>query len=372
MAAVLDPIAADQPYYARRNDAGFYTWEGVKLPSVTTIIGSAPGQYLMLWYAKRAAQDAAVQLMLAGIEPPSHDEQLLDLLTGSTIPSLTKPEAVDAIFAWQHRMRAAERYRDHKARIGSVTHHAVYEHALGNRYGRSELEDYLRHIAISLNLWYTPKDPEFRPTEAMVCEVANSALAYVLSAFEWIEKAQPEWEMIGQEAVVVHPEDEEGVGYAGTVDFIAGFKQAVWEKHFEWPRTWCNEVKLVGDFKTSNSLAHRSVQAQIEAYRHAKFIGLVQSGETFPIPETDGIMALHIGPHASLAGVQDEFGTLESKAKVIGAKAYTWPGSEDTWRAFRGLCHWFRYTEEIPRAHEQRQRASAPRPTPGGPRPAPF
>lgn len=363
-----------RPFYARRNDVGFYTWAGERLPSVTTVLGIAPGQHLLSWSAKQAALKCASHLWQAGLEPPERDPALEDFCAGLVPRSITREAAVSELWAWQRNMRQAERYRDHKGRIGSVTHHAIFEHALGLRVEASDMEDYLRGVAIKLDLWreLRMKEPNFTPTEAMLCEVANSAHAYVASAFEWIETAQPEWEMIGQEAVVVRPDRGDNCGYAGTVDCIFTIKRSVYGKHYDWHWEGREEVRLTADFKTSNSLA-KSVQAQVEAYAGADFIGLVATGETFPIPETEGIGALHIGPHASMAGASDEYGTLETKAKVIGAKFVTWPRSPETYEAFLGLCKWFRWQENVPKAHGTKQRAaSAPRSERGAPRACPF
>jgi hypothetical protein len=345
----------ETPYYARRNEKGIYVWDGEELPSVTTILGAAPGQHLMLWYAKMAAQKAASHLFQAGIPIPEGDEKLADFCASLRPRDLTDDQAHAEVMNWSTVMREAERYRDHKARIGSVTHHAIYEHAIGLRAATDDLEDYCRNIAIRILQWTNSRGETVIPTEAMVCEVAHSALPYVLSAFEWIEKAQPDWEMIGQEAVVVRPDPGDGSGYAGTVDFTARFNRSTWEKHWDWKWPALDRVQMTGDFKTSNSLA-KSVQMQVEAYAHADFIGLISTGEKFDVPNPDAIMALHIGPHASMSDVSDEYGTLESRAKVIGAKPYTWDRSEETFQAFLGLCRYVRWLSDIPTSQQQQKR----------------
>lgn len=355
---------SEQPYYARRNDQGYYTWEGIKLPSVTTVLSSAPGQHLMSWYGKQAALRALAHLWQAGVKPETPpDEVALEFVSQLTPRAISKAQAIAEVYDWQKVMREAERYRDHKARIGSVAHHALYQHALGTR--RKNLEDYTRELVIELDLW---REQGIVPTESMVCALASSALPYVMSALEWVERFQPEWIVIGQEAVIIAMPCERHPGYAGTQDGIALFRKSVWEQWAEWPFGDRPQVLATGDFKTSNSLP-TTVQAQVSAYRKADFIGLVATGERIEMPETDALFALHIGPHESLASTTDEFGTLESKAKVMGAKIYTWDATDDAWEAFLGLLRWFTYTQSRPKAHQQQRAPKAPRPEPGK---APF
>ena len=355
MSAAVKPVEPETPYYAKRDRAGFYTWEGVQYPSVTTILSEAPGQHLMLWASKMAAMRAASLLVAAGIKPPEHlaqDDALADFCEGKD-ETLTKAEALEKLFSWQHVMRESERYRDFKARIGSVTHHALYENALGVRVPAKDLEDYLRFVAISLGpgIW-KDDDLTFKPSEEQVCELARLAAPYVLSAFEWVELDKPEWEAIGQEAVVISLNH----GYAGTKDGRALLRSV---NGVALPEPKVYDL----DFKTSNSLA-KSVRFQVEAYRHADFIGLMATGQTFPIDSSCGVAALHIGPHADHAQVSDEFGTLASKAKIMGAKLWTADGNEEVFNGFLGLLAYYRATNNMPAWDQSRSKKPAePKPS---------
>lgn len=348
------------PYYARRNASGMYTWEGRQYPSVTTILSAAPGQNLMPWYAKQAALKAASHLVHAGV--PANDDALKQFVSELQPRDLTLDEAIHEVLNWQTVMREAERYRDHKARIGSVVHHALYERALGLAVEADR--DYLRAVAISLSagLWTDV------PAESQVVALADAALPYVISAFDWIERTSPDWVAIGQEAVVVKPGE---LGYAGTVDWSAKFRKASYRD--PWPWGDRNEVLVTGDFKTSNALS-KSVQLQLEAYANAEFIGLVGDGSAYPVPEAEAIAALHIGPDAGSLGIETEFGLLETKAKQIGAKLYTWPRSKSTFRAFEGLLHYWYWQQSPPKADQTRARTAAPKTPPmrEAARPAPF
>ena len=356
----------EQPYYARRDNDGFYTWQGVKYPSVTTVLGSAPGQYLMAWYGKQAAMKAASHLIQAGIvELNPQDSHFFEFCSGIVPRSITKEEAVKEIMDWASNMRQAERYRDHKARIGSIVHHYIYKRALGLPPSEKDMLDRLRSIAIELSLFDSP-------SEAMLTEIAVSAHAYVLSAEEWIERAAPEWDMIGQEAVVVRRDRVGKSGYAGTTDCIFTIRKRTYERHYPW--MWEGvKRKFAGDFKTSNSLA-KSLQAQVEAYANADFIGLMATGEEIEIPSSDAIAAIHIGPHPSATEITDEYGTLVSHTKQVGTKMYTWPRNPETFEAFLGLCRWYSWAENVPRSEQaaQKRKPAEPKPSKFQARTAPF
>lgn len=354
------PVAAAR--YAKRNSEGMYTWAGVQYPSVTTILGYAKGDHLLKWYGKMASMRCKAHLVEAGIiEPDPSDRAFWEFCSGLTPRSTTREQAVHEISDWKKNMVEAERYRDHKARIGSLTHHAIYEHAMGVRIPESDMIDYLIHQATTLRLLNKDDDPEFQPTYAMLETLAGSAHAYVASAIEWIEQAQPEWEMVGLEAVVVHPYDDEGIGFAGTIDSIFTLHKSKYRSETTpWQDSWGSKRIFAGDVKTSNSLAS-SVVKQIEAYRHCPFIGLMATGVEVAMPSTDGVAAIHVGPHPKYAGLQDEFGTLDSKTKQLGTRLHTWAPSEEQWQGFRGLCRYV-LSELEKNPAEGSRRKSEPKP----------
>ena len=358
--SLQDVSAGEQlPYYARAGQTDSYIWEGEKYTRVTRILSEAPGQFLMNWYSSQSAMKCASHLYEAGlVSIPEADEKLQEFCAGKTPRCITPEQAYVEILAWQMNMREPERYRDAKARIGSVVHHCLYRHALGDRISKEDRLDYLASIVDDLRLFYDPARPDWTPTQSMVDTVAQASESYFLSAMDWIEKAQPEWEEIGLEAVVIHKEtfDDDGNSnqdqYAGTMDGKCRLLKANYEKW--WPWQWeGSSISPRMDFKTSNALP-KSVQLQMEAYDRADFIGIVETGETFPIDPSDILGCLHIGPHPSMALVTDEFGTLESRAKQIGCKFHTWPSSEFTWQAFLGLCKYANWVHNVPRSQQQR------------------
>jgi hypothetical protein len=342
------------PYWARpTEDRQTYIWNGIEYPRVTAILGSSGGQYLIPWSGKMAALRAAAHLYQAGVE--SSDEDLKAFMDTKVERDLSMEQAHAEIMHWASVMREGERYRDHKARIGSLVHHWAYQHAFGLRVKPRDMEDHLMQSAMDLDLL-----PD--ATVPMLQALAHSAYAYVLSYNEWVENAMPEWEMIGLEACVIrfYTFTEEGEsrddGYAGTTDGKFTLQQSVYEKSFDWPEAWPrNKTSRRVDFKTSNRLP-QTVQAQCEAYDCANIIGLVKTGEEFAIEESDGTACLHIGPHASAARVSDEYGVLASKAQISGAKLLTWPKSRKTFEAFMGLVKWFNWGSDLPKPDQAKVR----------------
>ena len=386
--------AIEVPYYARRDSGGSYRYHGIPLQSVTTKLGYAPGQHLIPWSGKEAALDCIGFLIAAGT--PTDDPVILESCASQLGKHMSMEQAVAHIMDWKVRMLAHERYRDHKARIGSLGHHWVYKCALKIDGASPEMApdrdlmmEWLRHEAIKLNLFVPKNNPDYLPTIKELEDLCAAAYSYTVSSSEWILKANPTWTTVGQEAMVVHipvtidhelfeeillrrcgltraqfdklPETMQRwclevceTGYAGTVDAHFSLDRSTYK--YDWPSAWGKDsVSLWCDFKHSNAINHKAVQAQVSAYEACDRIVLIESGEEYDLPPSDFIASLHIGPHASALGLETEFGTLESKAKQLGAALYTYPRSEAPIRGFRGLCQWVDYADNVPKAHQQRQ-----------------
>jgi len=394
-----------QPYYARRDDTGHYTFEGQRLESVTSILGRAPGGHLIKWSGQQTGLECAVYLVRAGI--PTSDETILKLVGQDPDSRISLDQAYAGILDWRKRMLASENYRDFKGRIGSLTHHFTYSRALDLiepdiATDKGALTRWLYNQTQKLDLFFKPSDPEWVPTEQMMDQLTESAYVYCLSADEWLRTAKPRFTTIGQEAMVVRtgcpstdiadprfvsalkrefdltpnyyrmlPEQVKRlvcrrlqVRYAGTVD--AHMILVRYEYGYDWAEDWpAQEVSLWTDFKTSNSLNHEQVQQQVAAYRAADLIVFLQSGEaveTHPLPISDFIGSLHIGPHAGALGLKTAFGTLDSKAKQLGCRLYTYPDDPAVLDSFYGLADHAHYQDNVPRSHQQRKRATEPKP----------
>lgn len=276
---------APTPAYARRSDEGYYTWDGVKYPSVTTILDVAPGKHLMPWYAKMAAKESA------------------DLVVLYEAGELPLNAALTDVKAWEYRMRAPERYRDRRGNIGSLVHHALYHKALGSLFAPTP-EAFLEWLAAeagSLQLLGPETDG------AELRRLAAEAYPKAVRAVDWVDKEKPDFESIGLEACVVSEEH----GYAGTLDAIARL----------------GGKRLVLDFKTSSRISD-SFRFQVEAYRRADFIGLIGDGSRHELGETDGTAIVHI--------------------KEEGVDLVEFPPSEDVWEGWLGLVRYFRALKGLP------------------------
>ena len=274
MSATLDPaVESGLNLYKQRNKDGKYTTPDGEFMSVTTILSYlSKGPYLNNWYAKQAALDCYQQVVW-------YEDGTIDLTT-----------LITRLKDWPTRMKAAERERDRKGRIGSLVHHALYSSSTGLEFVDMEhLEGWLLREAKGLKMLDTLDEETGLVTEGEHNDyqrLAADALPYSVNALEWVKKYQPRWEMVGLEAMgakVLVPAEGEipSVGYAGTLDSIAWLrpKDFLTEKgktgnamralHALYPDQ--EEVRVQIDFKTSNSISDTFVW-QIEAYAEFDYI----------------------------------------------------------------------------------------------------
>ena len=272
MSAVLPPPTTVLPFYARRDEKGYYTTPDGKFMSVTTILGfMSKGDYLNNWYAKMAAQDCLQQATW-------FEDDTIDLAT-----------FVERIKDWGTRMKAAERERDRKGRIGSLAHHALYHSSLGLEFvDHGHLLGWLIREAKQLQLLTTVTE-EGEVIEGAANDyqrLASEALPYAINALAWVKKYQPVWDVVGLEAmgakVLMEAEgDIPAVGYAGTLDSIAYVQparflddrsptgSAMRALHELYPDQ--QDVRVQIDFKTSNSISD-TFAWQVEAYSNFDYI----------------------------------------------------------------------------------------------------
>ena len=329
MAAVAEqPLVL--PYYARPEENHDYVWRGVEYPRVTHVLGTIAKPNLYMWHAKMAAQECS------------------DLLEKFDKGILTEQDAFDQIGDWQTRMTAPIRYRDHKGRIGSIVHHYLYELAMGDSTGDRRAWTMNTIEALHLLKHEESYENDYALTLAIQAEF------YMDHVEDWLRTFKPEWDAIGQEAVVVN----ETYGYAGTCDGIAVFRQKDWPKNMTWNFEQ-DVVRLLVDFKTSKYLQD-TFWWQVEAYRHGEFIGLVEDGSQHHvltdtgIPMTDGSMILHIKPDTAID-------TITSKP------------NEHLWEAFVSLIHVYNTLGEKASTQKVKKIVQAKaKPKQEGPRECPF
>ncbi len=108
-------------------------------------------------------------------------------------------------------------------------------------------------------------------------EVSVEASAYIDAVKAWLDEYQPEW--IAVEKTVFSGEVGGTPGYAGTFDFLVKIDGRL----------------LLGDWKTSRYL-HHQVAMQLGALARCPEMVDGTTGESMPMPQIDGAIAVHIRP----------------------------------------------------------------------------
>lgn len=295
MSAVLPPTL---PWYARRNDDGFYTWEGVEYRSVTTFLANLGHQRLYMWHSEKAAQDCALQVDM-------YERGQIELEE-----CLTRVKDVGM------RMRAPVIYRDFKGNVGSLVHHLLYHRALGalalQAPSVEDAEEWLFAEAKRMGLCdkrTVDKDgvvTEIPGSTGDYASLASYCVPYCFSAMRWFDLWQPELDAIGHEAYVLN----RTYGYAGTADAMGYLNLQLETRRETWNSVTARSLRLLRetfgrdrvrmllDFKTSNSLS-KSFPLQCAAYAKAESICLCPTttapAQEYPMEEFDAVGVLHIG-----------------------------------------------------------------------------
>lgn len=349
--------------YSKRNVDGLYTVDGLKYPSVTTILGVFLKEYLMFWSAKMASMKCVLPLVQSGVLTLKDltyingrgevrpDEKLMQFVRDHTERTITKAEAIAEIRNWRMNMKEFERYRDFKASVGSLGHHAFYEYAIRDHKPCSdnELEGWLTGQAWDNEIchYIDEEGNKKPPTDAMLLAVVTPAIAYVHSAWEWIEIAKPKFVNVGLEAVIVKRKftmsfgdtEIEFPGWAGTEDFECELNKSTYG--YDWLWEGHDTVQTLGDLKTSNSLPE-TVREQMAAYNESNDIVIMSdngtSADIIPKEARQFVSCLHVGPHPKYSDTSTEFGELESKTNQLGPKLYSWTRDPITYASFLGKC----------------------------------
>ncbi len=331
---------AERGEYSRPKDGqSTYVWKGVELPRVTEILGIAPGNHLMNWYAKVSALRCAASLVHAGLHMPDDKTgaELEKFVDSEAIRVIEPHDAIEQACNWEFNRREPERYRDTRAWIGQLAHHWFYNHALGIRIGDNDRIDWLTATARSLKLVpeYVAKRFETygKSLDDIETDLAFHALPHIDSGMKFIEAFKPEWEAIGLEAVAI----SESEGFAGTCDWFAKFKKSDFQKANRGWNYPGQTATIGGDWKTgTESKSHR---VQVAAYMRADFIGLVEDHSEHPVPEVDGIAVVY---------------TKNAQEPVFRE----WIGKETIdalYEGFCGLCAYYRLINDLPKASRSRK-----------------
>ena len=305
---MYDPFA-DEPLESvetsersrRAGDSNYYVWKGLKLPRVTTILGTCASESLCNWHGKTAALSAAAHLVHAGLFVPDVDDPIMAELEkyvdNQPMRQVTESEAIAAACHWQWNMREAHRYRDHKGRIGAIFHHAMFERALGIWDGKDVLGQAMR-LAESPTIWAQHQAALSRmldlgkTPEQVYTDLAHHSVPYIDEGLWFLDTFKPEILDAGLECMVINTGEE----YAGTKDVDLRFTQANWEAAgYAWPFLGQRSAVVTGDWKTSNYLSD-TTRYQLAAYARSSFIGMPDDESEHPILDVDGIMAIHVKP----------------------------------------------------------------------------
>lgn len=216
---------------SRRDEAGYYQWPAYDMPeskkyiSVTSVLSvlSKPGLYR--WYASREREYVASRVE-AVYRGEINGKQLLAEMRDDK----WKPQA--------------EQFRNMRAGLGSVVHHAITRYVLDRESGLSP---------------------------SMV-GITGDTDKHMQSFHKWFEAEKPSYHF------VEGPVFNEALGYAGTSDALVEFRDG----------TFILDYKISPETNKDHAL-------QVAAYRRADFIGIPTTGQIVPMPKTDGgkILLVH-------------------------------------------------------------------------------
>jgi hypothetical protein len=377
------------PKYARAGNTLYYYWDHKPYSRVTSVLGLIVGNSLLEWYAKMGAMRAARPLYEAGLCTSATLEELeeMELYAGyhgfRDASMLSQDDAIAEAFNWKSNMREPMRYRDMRADIGSICHHAHYEIACGltnfstNGMGDKKIVQYLADLALGKNRFIredvleryaalgTPKT-----RDDLALDLAYRALPRVKRVQAAIDAFKPEYEMVGAEAMTVNTDED----VAGTMDWIAWFKKVDWQTQCAWPFGERQKIRVMGDDKFTRK-APTSVRYQMAVYARGSFIGDPDTGEKHDIPECDALVCWHLEP----PDLKDCVSNLQAipkvwyDAKLKDGTILTGPDTIDYfYEAFCFLNAFRRFTEDLPRAKSSRVYREPKPCTKLGERPSPF
>lgn len=353
-------MAADpfEPKSKRAGDGDHYIIAGEKYPRVTSILDLAPGSHLLAWHAKEAALSAASIAYQLGGDEDLDDAAVLEFREKrAPYSSRSESDGLAEIRNWRSIMREAERYRDYRAWVGSTMHHAIYQFALGARIAGNELIEWLGALGQKENLVPEPSLARFEEYGVDIYrKIAFDAKPYFESCVWFVETVQPEWLMNGLETCIYNPDEM----YAGTADVVMNIDASRWESA-GFCRLPIPRVRLLGDWKSSKSLS-KNVLYQMSAYAEAPLVHFMQTGESVPAMEVDGVVALHVTPFAEKPVTPKLWGRWNNPDPVTSA-----------YLAFCNLNAWYRAINDMPRAERSRVlREPNPKAPKVGARPCPF
>lgn len=289
-----------------------YTIGGKIYPSVTGILDHVSGRSLNMWYAKRAAQAAALPLVLSGMYTPDPDDELEEIAENSPMRMLAEDQAVAEACDWRINMLAAELHRDYRGWVGTIVHRFRQYAPGGDLYGWC-----VAQAQEIVPKYYIRRMARFGVDRNRVeQDVAHEAMKLCR---RWSQFADGFRTPRRTEFVVVSNSPR----YAGTCDGIATYTRPEWERRVgPWPFGARAEATVVEDLKTSKSVSPHA-RLQLAAYAAA-------SAE-----DLDGMIALHCLPDG------------------VRVRAWTAKAIRPAYEAFCHLADYVSALTRIPRAYRR-------------------
>lgn len=317
-----------------------YRWKGQEYTRVTTVLNVKPqNDRLQAWACRLACFATLEPFHNAGLLPNFEpDDKFLEWIEGRSIQPRTTEEAMLAMVDYSHNLREAFRYRDHKARVGRLVHHASYHYALGTPISESDRIDWFKGQAHDLKLVGGAETARWealgKTYDDALTDLAYAALPYWQNKLKWYEAFKPDWEMVGLDVAVFNSETET----AGTPDELFWLSQRNYEKaglkwEFGKPR-----ALILSDDKTTNSTRVKEHAFQVAAYARGTFFGHYQDQSEHPIPDVDATCVLYMRPVAGEAvkpwlhvGEQ----VIDENFEIFCAANDVWRGHHDMPKASR-------------------------------------
>jgi hypothetical protein len=253
------------PALARLDEEGhrFYTWEGQRYWSVTTLIDAGLPKFIAAWYAKQVAELVHADLTAHGRRTARTLlrewsrlglEELLAVKADGGLTSI-KPEKLTADeLALRYLKGQPARTRDAAAAKGLAVHAEAEDYVLANLHQMERL--YIEGTVPQLDY-----DPAISP--------------YMASFWRFLQDFRPHY-LLTEASVFSHH------GYAGTLD--AGMEL----------RLDGRLVTALVDYKSGKAV-YPDAALQLSAYQRADFIGL-PDGTSETLPTFDAAYVLHLTP----------------------------------------------------------------------------
>lgn len=268
------------PALARTNEDGerWYTWEGERYPSVTTLLSEGWAKWLHQHYAKKTADLATTDMAIhprrtratmirewAGLGQGVVDEAQAD----GRLLSLKPSDLTELALAQRWLKGAAPRYRDQKRDEGSDIH-AEAEDLILVSIGKLISDGVLEDERLYLPSTVIPDYPS---------EIASRMLSFT----EWVNDFRPRF--LATEFSVFSLRH----GYAGTGDAIVEVRMV---PPGELETRW---VRVLVDYKSGKDIWPEAA-LQESAYIRGDFIGL-PDGTSIELPKCEFAATLHLTPH---------------------------------------------------------------------------